>query len=65
MRIFLAIFLPWVAFFTIGRPFSGIMCLILQITLIGWVPASLWSVYSISQFKTEQKIKESLDKIAG
>ena len=31
MRLLLAIFLPFLAFFTIGRPISGIVCLILQI----------------------------------
>lgn len=39
MRLILAILLPWLQFFTIGRPFAGIICLILQITLIGWLPA--------------------------
>ena len=60
MRLFLAIFLPWLQFFTIGRPFAGIACLILQVTLIGWLPAAIWSVYALSQYKTEQKIAEAL-----
>lgn len=60
MRLFLAIFLPWLQFFTIGRPFAGLFCLILQITLIGWIPAAIWSVYALSQYKTEQKIAEAL-----
>lgn len=59
MRLFLAIFLPFVVFFTIGRPIAGIICLILQITLIGWLPAALWAVYSLSQFKTDEKIRQS------
>jgi len=60
MRLLLAIFLPWLQFFTIGRPFSAITCLILQVTLIGWVPAAIWSVYALSQFETDQKIAEIL-----
>ncbi len=56
MRLILALILPWVSFFTIGRPFAGLVCLVLQITLIGWLPASLWAVYALSQFKTDQKI---------
>ncbi len=56
MRLLLAIFLPFLAFFTIGRPFSGIICLILQITLIGWAPAALWAVYALSQYDTDQKL---------
>ncbi|MBS0640408.1 MAG: YqaE/Pmp3 family membrane protein [Acetobacteraceae bacterium] len=56
MRLLIAILLPWLLFFTIGRPFAGIICLILQITVIGWVPAAMWAVYALSQFETERKI---------
>jgi len=56
MRLLLAIFLPFLAFFTIGRPIAGIICLILQITLVGWLPAALWAVYALSQWDTEKKI---------
>ena len=47
MRLILAIIVPWFQFFTIGKPISGIVALILQITLIGWLPAALWSVYAL------------------
>ncbi len=60
MRLLLALLLPWLQFFTIGRPFAGIVCLILQLTVIGWVPAAIWSVYALSQYKTDQKIKKAL-----
>jgi len=60
MRLLLAIFLPWLQFFTIGRPFAGVICLILQITIIGWLPASIWSVYALSQYKTDRKIAKAL-----
>lgn len=62
MRLLLAIFLPFLAFFTIGRPISGIICLILQVTLIGWIPAAIWAVYALSQYTTDQKIKAALGK---
>ncbi|NLJ62588.1 MAG: YqaE/Pmp3 family membrane protein [Alcaligenaceae bacterium] len=60
MRLLLAIFLPFAVFFTIGRPIAGIICLILQITLIGWIPAAIWATYALSQYKTDQKIKNTL-----
>lgn len=62
MRLFLAIFLPWVQFFTIGKPFAGIFCLLLQLTIIGWLPAAIWSTYALSQYRTDQKIKAVLGK---
>ena len=60
MRLILAIFLPWLQFFTIGRPVAGIICLVLQCTLVGWIPAAMWSVYALSQYKTDQKIRNAL-----
>lgn len=60
MRLLLAIFVPWLQFFTIGRPFAGLFCLLLQVTLIGWIPAAIWSAYALSQYKTDQKIKVAL-----
>lgn len=60
MRLILSFLLPWLTFFTIGRPISGFFCLILQLTIIGWIPAVIWSVYSLSQYKTDKKIKEAI-----
>jgi uncharacterized membrane protein YqaE (UPF0057 family) len=60
MRLIIAIFLPFLLFFTIGRPLAGIICLILQITLIGWIPAAIWAVYSLSQYNTDKKIADAV-----
>jgi len=60
MRLLLAIFLPWLQFFTINRPVSGVLCLLLQLTFVGWIPAMIWSVYSLSQYETEQKIARAI-----
>ncbi|MBT0727793.1 YqaE/Pmp3 family membrane protein [Rosenbergiella australiborealis] len=60
MRLLIALLLPWLTFFTISRPIAGIICLILQITLIGWLPATIWAVYALSQYNTDKKIENSL-----
>jgi uncharacterized membrane protein YqaE (UPF0057 family) len=60
MRLLIALLLPWLAFFTIGRPFAGLFCLILQITLIGWIPAAIWAAYAVSQYETDQKIERAV-----
>ena len=60
MRLIIAILIPFLVFFTIGRPFQGIFCLLLQITLIGWIPAAIWAVYALNQYKTDKKISEAL-----
>lgn len=62
MRLLIALILPWLTFFTIGRPMSGVICLILQITLIGWIPAAIWAVYAVSQYYTDKKIESALSQ---
>jgi uncharacterized membrane protein YqaE (UPF0057 family) len=60
MRLLIALLLPWLVFFTIRRPVAGLVCLILQLTVIGWIPATIWAVYSLSQYKTDRKIEKAL-----
>ena len=60
MRLILAIFLPFLQFFTINRPIQGVFCFFLQITIIGWIPAVIWSVYALNQYKTDKKIKQAV-----
>lgn len=60
MRLFIAIFLPFLAFFTVGRPLVGILCLLLQITIIGWIPAAIWAAFAVNQYTTDKKIQAAM-----
>jgi uncharacterized membrane protein YqaE (UPF0057 family) len=55
MRYLVALFLPWLVFFTMGKVGQGILCLILQITIIGWLPATLWAFISISNYNADKR----------
>ena len=65
MRLLIALIFPWATFFTIGRPLAGIFCFLLQITLIGWLPATIWAVYALSQYKTDRKIERAMARSTG
>jgi len=56
LRLIIALVLPWLLFFTIKRPISGIVCLILHATIIGWVPAAIWAVYALNGYETDKKL---------
>ena len=58
MRTLLALFAPFVLFFSINRPFAGIISMLLQMTLIGWPIATLWAFRGLSQYKLEQRIRK-------
>ncbi|PTT32160.1 YqaE/Pmp3 family membrane protein [Chryseobacterium sp. HMWF028] len=51
----LAILLPFLSFMVRGKVFTGFICLILQITLIGWLPAAIWAVLSLNNARADQR----------
>lgn len=64
MRLITAVLLPSAAFFAMGRSLSGILCLLLQLTLIGWLPAALWALHAQSQYDTDQKIHRAVVRLS-
>jgi hypothetical protein len=51
----LAILLPFLSFMVRGKVLTGIVCLILQITLIGWLPAAIWAVLSLNNERADKR----------
>ncbi|MFP3592504.1 YqaE/Pmp3 family membrane protein [Chryseobacterium sp. SIMBA_038] len=51
----LAILLPFLSFIVRGKVLTGIICLVLQITLIGWIPAAAWAVLSLNNERAEER----------
>ena len=64
MRYLIALFLPWLSFLTMGKIFQGVICLILQITLIGWLPATLWAWVSISNYHADKRTDRIIRAVA-
>jgi uncharacterized membrane protein YqaE (UPF0057 family) len=58
MIYLLAILLPWLALLLRGRIFQGILCLILQITLLGWIPAAIWAILVINNDDADRRTRE-------
>ena len=51
----LAIILPWLSFMLRGKILTGILCLILQITIVGWIPAAIWAVVSLQNQRADKR----------
>jgi uncharacterized membrane protein YqaE (UPF0057 family) len=66
MRYVLAFFLPWLSLMLQGKILSGIVCLILQITIIGWIAAFIWAFTSLNRMYADRRtnliIKEMKNK---
>ncbi|CAN7781216.1 YqaE/Pmp3 family membrane protein [Cupriavidus necator] len=55
-----AVFFPWMSFFVIRRPAAGVLCLLLQMTLVGWLPASIWAAHSLYRYEIDQRIARAI-----
>lgn len=53
--LLIAILLPALSFLLRGKIFQAILCLVLQITLIGWLPAAVWAVISLQNARAEKR----------
>ncbi|KAF0814959.1 hypothetical protein IGB42_00035 [Andreprevotia sp. IGB-42] len=60
MRLLLAIFLPFLAFLSIGRRGASLTALLLQATLIGWLPATIWAIHAVREYNSERKLQYAL-----
>ncbi len=60
----LAILLPWLSFLFRGKIIAGVLCLVLQITLIGWLPAAIWAVVSLNDARAERRNRKVIAAIS-
>jgi len=62
MLYFWALLLPSLAMLFCGKPFQAIICLILQVTVLGWIPATIWAWLVVSSHladkRTDRIVKE-------
>jgi uncharacterized membrane protein YqaE (UPF0057 family) len=63
MIYLVAILLPWLAFMIRGNIGLGLLCLILQITLIGWIPATIWAIVYITNKNADERNEKMLKAI--
>jgi len=54
----IAIIFPWLSFFLRGRILTGIICVILQLTIIGWIPAAIWAVISLQNQRADKRTEK-------
>jgi protein-S-isoprenylcysteine O-methyltransferase Ste14 len=57
LLLLLTIFFPWIAFLINDYPLRALLALVLQVTIIGWMPVSIWAWRSMPQSWIEKKKK--------
>jgi len=59
------IFFPWLTLLILDNPGGAIVALIMQATLIGWIPASFWALKELrlhEEAEERRKKQESMQK---
>lgn len=55
MMTLIAIFFPCISFLLRGKILTSLLCLILQLTLIGWLPGAIWAVISLQNSRADRR----------
>ena len=61
--LLIAIFMPCLSFLLRGKLISTIVSLLIQFTLIGWVVASIWAAFSLSQARNRRRMRRLENKL--
>lgn len=60
MRLVISIVFPALQFFLMLRPFSGLLSLMLQLTVVGWPFASLWAIYAYREYRIDRTVRRQM-----
>ncbi len=65
MMYILAILLPFLAVMLSGKIFTGILLLMLQLTLFGWIPAALIALLIVKDKVNKEALRDAVqgDKV--
>ncbi len=55
VRLPVAVMLPGLTFYRMGRELPGLICHLLQASIVGWLPAILWATYATRQVERRQR----------
>lgn len=53
---FIAVFFPWIIQLTDDNPGGAVVSLIMQATIIGWIPASLWALRIVRERALAERV---------
>lgn len=56
--ILLAIVFPGFSFLIRGKVLSAIFAVILQLTIVGWLPVAIWAVVSLTNARSSRRMDE-------
>jgi len=58
----LASILPFVAFAWLGRPWASLATLLLQLTVLGWLPAAEWATRAVEDRRDVERLQYAMSQ---
>jgi uncharacterized membrane protein YqaE (UPF0057 family) len=55
MTYLIAIVFPPAAMALAGKPVQALLCVLLMITIIGWIPAAIWALFVVSSTHADRR----------
>lgn len=52
---FLSMTFPWLVLLIYDNPGGALVALVMQATVFGWIPASLWAMRTVEEAELEKK----------
>ena len=65
MLYLVAVVLPPLAVLLAGKPFQAIISFILQLTLIGWVPATIHALFVVNNYYADRRADRMIREMHG
>lgn len=62
MKYIVAILLPPLGMLLVGRVGLAVLCLILQVTILGWPIAAIWAVLVVNNAEHEKRMRRALEQ---
>jgi uncharacterized membrane protein YqaE (UPF0057 family) len=62
MKYLIAIILPPLGMLLVGRVGMAILCLILQLTILGWPLAAIWAVLVVNNAENDKRLRRALEQ---
>ena len=64
MLYLVAVVLPPLAVLLAGKPFQAIISFILQLTLIGWAPATIHALFVVNNYYADRRANRMIQAIS-
>ena len=55
LMFFLSIIFPWLVLLINDDPLGAFIAIVMQVTVIGWIPASIWAWKSVKKAEKNKK----------